>query len=186
MKEEAVKKSSIARAPAVRIGGKGAPRRAMPKKVVKVQDAGNEEAKLESALSANRYKAHVIDKVTNCSFMGKNGLIVNYDAPEVRAVFHKDKFPVGYILKGEGDVLSPGEGKVPTFDLDVLKKVLAEKNIDVEQLVKQVSGGDKAALDQIVAKLKDVSFEEGGQPGDGQPADGEDAEQVIEACEDAQ
>jgi hypothetical protein len=146
--------SKAKRTPAVKIGGRGAPRRPMPKK--KAVSEEKKEVNLPAALASSKYRSVRIEKVSNCCFVGKDGTMVSHNAPKVCAIFHKNKLPVGYIVTGEGE-LTEG-GRTPTFDLDVVKKVLAEKNIDIEDLAKKVEAGDKSALEKIIEKLKDVDF----------------------------
>ncbi|KAI5186042.1 hypothetical protein NEHOM01_1245 [Nematocida homosporus] len=138
---------------AVRIGGKKAPRRMIQKKEVKVDNS----AKLGQALTGLGYRTQAVSEVENCSFMGQEGTVINYSSPDVSAVFHKDDKPVGYIIRGRGEVLN--KGGQPSYDLETITQVLSQKGINIKDLVKRVEeDGDRKALDEIVELIKGVKF----------------------------
>ncbi|KAI5171164.1 hypothetical protein NEFER03_0566 [Nematocida sp. LUAm3] len=135
---------------AVRIGGKKAPRRAPPKKTSTVDHA----ARLQTSLTTNGYKTQPVPDVTNCSFISKTGMAVNYSSPNVSAIYHKDNQPIGYIIKGKGELLNGGPNGNSSADLSMLKDLLAKKGIDIESIMKRVESGDKAALEEVMEVLK--------------------------------
>ncbi|OAG29029.1 hypothetical protein NEDG_01168 [Nematocida displodere] len=140
--------------PAVRIGGKKAPRRVVVKKTVAVEP----NAKLFKVVNNQGYKTQPVAEVENCSFIGKSGMVVNYTGPELTAIYHKDNQPIGYILNGKGELINKGSGDGPSFDLETVKALLAKKGIDIDPLMKKVAKGDKDALGEIITLLKEVDF----------------------------
>lgn len=156
--------------PAVRIGGRGAPRRIIQKK----PESTSGLDKLKSVLSSSGYGLKKITEVENCSFVGHDHTVINYQTPEVQALFHKDNQPIGYILKGKGELLSGGGGgNKPNFDLETIAAALAEKGININDLVKKVEeSGDKQAFAEICDILKQTDFSKDGPAAkDEQPAE---------------
>ncbi|KAI5191179.1 hypothetical protein NECID01_1348 [Nematocida sp. AWRm77] len=139
--------------PAVRIGGRGAPRRTVQKKA----ETGNNLDKVKSVLGSSGYTVKPVAGVENCSFIGKDNTVINYPTPTVQAVFHKDNQPIGYILQGRGEILNGGNK--PTFDLETIVAALGERGIDIKDLVKKVEeNGDKQAMEEICRILKETDF----------------------------
>lgn len=138
----------------LKIGG----RRVVRKQPKKAAEEGVEDAKMESILSSCSFKTQKIEKVSNCSFMGSDGSIVNYSDPEVRAIFHKSKTPYGFIIKGKGEVLQGGEDSAlpsDAFDLESLKEMLKSKNINIDDLLKRAAEGDEEAQKEIIEKIQE-------------------------------
>lgn len=143
--------------PAVRIGGKKAPRRPIPKKTQK----GPGDAEIRSALVSSGYNVQTIPKVESCSFVGNSGMSISYSNPEVSAIISNDKSAnIGYVIKGKSKVINSSNQAVPTFDLEAAKSLLEKQGIDVEPLIKKLSEGDASALENIIELLRESKIGE--------------------------
>lgn len=165
--------------PAVRIGGKKAPRRPVVKKEQKTPG----DAEIKNVLSSGGYKVQEVPAVENCSFVGKSGMSISYKNPEVLAILPSEKnVPIGYVIKGKSEVLSSNQA-VPTFDLEAAKNLLEKQGVDVEPLIKKLSEGDKGAFEKIVELLRDSKIgekEDAEEPG---ALNGDPAEDDGEKCQ---
>jgi len=162
-------------APAVRIGGKKAPRMAIIKKKVEL----SEDVKLKHALSSRGYTTKVIPDVESCCFIAEDKTVLNYRSPVISGVFLRDEQPVGYIVMGEGEILGGGQPDRPTFDLETIAAALSKQGVDIKDLVKKVEEGDQGSMEKIFEILRQTNFsgdEKGDDEGDDQGEDKGDEE----------
>lgn len=138
--------------PAVRIGGKKAPRRVARKKTPEVDN----DVKVKNALALNNYKLHSLGKIDTCSIHLRSGDTFTYEKPTIDRIHGQDKNnPVaGYLIR-TGIKHEDNAATKPQIHLrDLAELVKNTKGVDISSLVERAEQGDKSVIPEILKHLQ--------------------------------